>query len=274
MSKSKSKVLVNVHGAGKQMSDFYKEALTALTRILHTEPPCLPCWYADLSNIGSPVLSLGGRAATPKAQEFQDAFLNELKVQQQQAQREQAMRRTGRRRTTPTVTDTPGTGGALGIFDLPAFGLDAAADVTRYLFDARLRGQIQERLDDVLTDAAKKYKQTVLVSHSLGTVVAFDVLHERAKQYKISRFITMGSPLRKLVNLRQRSSDLGAINPDTVPFWRNLYDTTDAVADAIGPAFPGYAIEDVFVQVADLPIPSHDYWRNKQTLEMIAGWMS
>jgi hypothetical protein len=261
-----SRVLVNIHGAGKQMSDFYKEALTALTAILGTEPACLPCWYADLSNIGSPVRGASSREAI----EFRQAFMEQIAEHQLRLEKEKE-RKPGRKKAS-AATGTRG-GRTRGLGTLPAMAADVAMDVARYLFDAQLQQEVKQRLFDVLENATRNYDETILVSHSLGTVVALDVLHDRADRYKVSRFVTMGSPLRKLVALARRSSDLGAINVTTVPFWRNLYDTTDLVADAIGPGFPDYLIEDVFIQVADLPIPSHDYWRNRQVLNMIAGWL-
>jgi hypothetical protein len=248
-----SKVLVNIHGAGKQMSDFYVEALNALTAILGDEPACLPCWYADLSNIGVPVFGVDDADLSPEALEFRAAFERELGERRQEIE-----------------AQMPPTEAEFGLTDAAFLIADPVADVTRYLFDHDVQKAIKQRLSDVLEKATQDYDETILVSHSLGTVVAFDVLREGAERYQISRFFTMGSPLRKLVRLRQRSSDLGAISGTTVPFWRNLYDTTDAVADAIGPAFPDYPIQDVFIQVATAPVPSHDYWRNEQVLDMIA----
>ncbi len=157
--------------------------------------------------------------------------------------------------------------------DLPIAALDTVTAVIRYLFDDQLQKAIKQRRIDVLDSAKKDYVEIILVSHSLGTVVAFDVPRDCAGSYPIRRFVTMGSPLRKLHVTGCHPIDLGAITAQTVPFWRNVYDTSDLVADATGPAFPGYLVEDVFVQVGDLPLPSHDYWRNRQVLNMIAGWL-
>ncbi len=272
-----SKVLVNVHGAGKQMSDFYKEALAELTLILGSEPACLPCWYADLSNVGSAVRAY--RRPSPRENKVREALLEEICQRQRELQRAPLSKRSPRRTTVragsmSARTVRPSTRRATrSLMDMPAMVTDVIADVVRYLFDSRLQKAIKQRLNAVLVKAAEGYDETILVSHSLGTVASFDVLRDAADRYNITRFVTMGSPLRKLATVGCHSMNLGAISRDTVPFWRNLYDTTDLVADAIGPAFPGYPIEDVFIQVADAPIPSHDYWRNRQVLEMIAGWL-
>lgn len=247
------RVMVNVHGAGKQMSNFYAEGLKALTRLLGAEPAMRPCWYADLSNIGSAVFGVG-EDLPPEADEFRTALRQEIREQKKAVE--------------------AGQEAEFGLIDAAAaIAADLVADVTRYVFDPDLASAIQARLHDVLAKASVEADDIVLVSHSLGTVVAFDALHDAASRYKVSKFFTMGSPLLKLVHLRRRSSDLGQISPATVPLWRNLYDTTDPVADAIGPGFPGYPIQDVFIQVADAPVPSHDYWRNPQVLAMLAETM-
>ncbi|MSP13387.1 MAG: hypothetical protein EXR62_10585 [Chloroflexi bacterium] len=248
-----SKVLVNIHGAGKEMSDFYVEGLKALTAILGAAPACLPCWYANLSNIGSAVFGIEDPGAPSEATEFRNQLWQEINTSRQEIEAE----------ADPTQVD-------FGLVDSAAIIADLVTDVMGYVFDSRLQADIQQLLKDILAKATADYDETILVSHSLGTVVAFDVLRQNADRYKISKFITMGSPLRKLVRLGRRSSGLGAINHSTVPLWRNLYDTTDPVANPIGPAFPGYPIEDVFIDVATAPLPSHDYWRNSQVLQMIA----
>ncbi|OGO41379.1 MAG: hypothetical protein A2Z04_07380 [Chloroflexi bacterium RBG_16_57_9] len=248
-----SKAFVNIHGGGKFMSDFYISQVQALTNILGSQPTCLSCWYGDLSDVGPKVRDLGPEWS-PEAQEFRAAFEQEL-----QQHLRQSMERP---------ESTPAT--SRGLADFAYSAADVVNDVARYLFDTRLQQEIQKRLMDVLEKATQDYDETILVSHSLGTVISFDVLRAGANRYKISKFLTLGCPLRKLVRTGIRSADLGAINRTTVPFWRNVYDTTDPVADAIGPAFPGYPIEDMFVNNATLPISSHDYWGNPQVLEMIA----
>lgn len=257
-----TRVLVNIHGAGKTMSDFYKEALAALAQLLGQEPPCLPCWYGDLANVGSRVLG-NDEPLEPGAQEFREQLERELaRTLAERAEQERAARRA---RGEPTF-------GTLGLVDLGEMGADVVADVVRYLFDSGLRGQVQSRLRASLEQAAVEYDETILVSHSLGTVVAFDVLHDAGQQFRVSRWVTMGSPLKKLVTLGRRSGEVGQITAETVPFWRNVYDTHDLVADAIGPSFPAFLIEDVYVHVGDTPLAAHDYWRNPQVLGMIASW--
>jgi hypothetical protein len=56
-----------------------------------------------------------------------------------------------------------------------------------------VKDEIQKRLVRVL-DKYKKY-DIMLISHSMGSIVAFDVLWERADKLNIETFITIGSPL-------------------------------------------------------------------------------
>ncbi len=250
-----SKVLVNIHGAGKEMSNFYVEGLNALTKIMGSQPACLPCWYADLSNIGGPVSLSKAKPLSPKARKFRADFTEQIRKRRVAVQRKHPNR-------LPT-----------GPIDDALLAADVIADVTRYLFDADLQRAVRKRLIDVLNKAKQSADETILVSHSLGTVVSFDVLHDGAQNYNVTDFVTMGSPLHKLVNVGVRSSDVGAIRRKTVRRWRNIYDTTDAVADPIRPAFTSYGIKDIFVNIADDPIPSHDYWRNDKVLKMLADML-
>jgi len=85
-------------------------------------------------------------------------------------------------------------------------------------------------------------------------------------------WFTTGSPIAKLRAVRRYDDDLGAITAQTVARWYNLYDTTDWIADPLGPAFPkpGYRLHDIFVNVAFDPISSHDYFNNRETIQMFA----
>lgn len=121
----------------------------------------------------------------------------------------------------------------------------------------------------------QQFDDIVLVSHSLGTLVAFDVLHDCADAInRISYWVTMGCPLAKVQRLGKRG-DLGHIGYQTIRRWYNIYDTTDIVANALGPLFPSmnYFLYDIFVDVAKDPLPAHDYMTNPETLDILAAIM-
>ncbi len=275
-----SNVVVFVHGAGKQMSNYYKEPLAAITKILGAEPPAVPVYYADITNIGSPV----GIAATPAKKSSRG--------------KKSTTRRRKPRASSTTVPDSPQvtqfkmafamqvqadlnalppSERTTALFSIPGQMIAELlatdlSEIARYLFNSDTFNKIQKRMREGLDQAAKQGDSIVIASHSLGTVVAFDALHAVASEYKIDRFYTLGSPLAKLRRLGLRAPDLGTI-PQCVNEWLNLYDTTDAVANALGPAFPlpGYRLRDIFVDVAQAPIPSHDYFGNPETLKEIAS---
>ncbi|MBI5878283.1 MAG: hypothetical protein HZB53_11590 [Chloroflexi bacterium] len=249
------KVLVDIHGAGKQMSNFHDEARAALSKIMGATPVSVPAWYADLSNIGSPVYGDDDAGLAPGAVEFRREFRQAIRDQR-----------------AATDAAQPAAGAEYGFAENALFVADLVADVTRYLYDAGLQPKVQQRLIDALDKAAALGDAIVLVSHSLGTVVAYDVLRQGASRWKVAEFITMGSPLWKVVKAGgARAADTGQIAVPAVPRWRNFYDTSDPVANAIGPAFPGYRVEDVYFEIAREPVASHDYWHNAEVLTTLAA---
>ena len=150
-----------------------------------------------------------------------------------------------------------------------------ARQVWYYLTNDHVREVVQGRLKRSLEQAMQDYDDIVLVSHSLGTLVAFDILHDSADAInRISYWVTMGCPLAKVQRLGQRG-DLGHIGYQTIRRWYNIYDTTDIVANALGPLFPSmnYFVYDIFVDVAKDPLPAHDYMTNSETLDILAAIM-
>jgi subtilisin family serine protease len=101
-------------------------------------------------------------------------------------------------------------------------------DVAAYFFQARARAGIQERLRAEIRRTRDNF---VLVSHSLGTVVAFDILSERKSRPDCSLFVTMGSPLG-IQEVQDVLEDFGGelIIPPNVLAWHNFADRLDPVA--------------------------------------------
>ncbi|PKP10167.1 MAG: hypothetical protein CVU09_08550 [Bacteroidetes bacterium HGW-Bacteroidetes-4] len=107
--------------------------------------------------------------------------------------------------------------------------------------------QIRERLIKVL----EKYKNhdIMLVSHSMGTIIAYDVLSYLAPDIKIHTFVTMGSPLGLPVVLakiaaeqrRRNITPVQIITPENITHvWYNFSDILDKVAFK-------YRLNDVFL---------------------------
>ena len=99
---------------------------------------------------------------------------------------------------------------------------DFLRDVYLYISDRNTMREINAIVAAKLTD-----EPTVVVGHSLGTVVAYKVLLEQRAKLKLRRYITVGSPL----GIRTISSQLGVLQyPLADLIWYNAYDERDIVA--------------------------------------------
>lgn len=259
-------VILFVHGAGSQAPNYFKEPLNALTALLGSEPPHTAVYYADVMN---PAPKTRKTAAAHKKKKttratadgdeatyFKMAFA--MLVQGDFDSLPQSERHTA-------VFALPGQ----FLAELIANELNEMAG---YLFSSKTHEAIQQRMRDGLANAVELGDEIVIAAHSLGSIVAFDALHDLASPHRVSAFFTLGSPLSKLRRLNIRGPDFGAI-PDSVSEWFNLYDTTDPIANVLGPAFPSrpLRLRDVFVDVNTDPIRSHDYFRNPETLAELAA---
>lgn len=97
--------------------------------------------------------------------------------------------------------------------------------------------RIQKRLYETLKKNRKNH--VLLIAHSMGSIVAFDVLTSFSKQLNIDTFVTIGSPLglpiimaRYFAEQKQRNKGiLRPATPDCIwPSWYNLSDPEDRIA--------------------------------------------
>lgn len=246
--------LVLIHGAGKEPSDYYQGFITALEKAMGNPISYLPSWWSDLSNIG-PAVRGGGPdpVQSPEALAFRQAFLQELGL-------------ASAKKGSPKA----GMRAARSLGSTIILLADVANDVVRYLFDAEVRQMIQKRLIAKLEEARKRFSRTVLVSHSLGTVISYDVLRQEASAYNVRIWFTTGSPLAKLVKLHRCSPQVGEIALPPGIKWENFYDPSDVVASALRQAFKPYPIHDLRVENGSGIMQSHDYWRNPQVVRLVA----
>ncbi|RSM56712.1 hypothetical protein DMB66_33220 [Actinoplanes sp. ATCC 53533] len=93
--------------------------------------------------------------------------------------------------------------------------------VHRYLTDPEVKAKVDDRVAQAVDESCR-----VLIGHSLGSVVAYELLRQRPG-HRVELFVTMGSPL----GLRMVRSRLSAA-PLAVPAWVNLRDLRDPVACA------------------------------------------
>jgi hypothetical protein len=101
----------------------------------------------------------------------------------------------------------------------------ATRDVYRYLRNAGVRDVIEEGVRKALPEG----EECVVVSHSLGTVVAYNLLRREGQQHswRVPLLVTLGSPLGVTAIVRS----LRPIeHPPVVSNWFNAYDDRDVVA--------------------------------------------
>ncbi|MBF8193567.1 serine protease, partial [Nonomuraea sp. K274] len=99
------------------------------------------------------------------------------------------------------------------------------ADVAAYLDDEQVREAV---LDRVLRTMPRTGR-LVLVSHSLGTVVAMDLLPRLDPGVEVELLVTAGSPLG-MDSVHQRLLSGGPQRPDRVAHWFNAWCPVDPVA--------------------------------------------
>lgn len=104
---------------------------------------------------------------------------------------------------------------------LTASGLELVTrDVFLYLELDRIRDEVNAIVESAMSD-----EPTIVVGHSLGTVVAYDILRNR--QYDVPLFMTLGSPLG-INAIRRRLAPIKY--PIGVGTWKNYFDDRDIVA--------------------------------------------
>lgn len=121
----------------------------------------------------------------------------------------------------------------------------AAAEAYYFLFDKeyrradgqtfKVRRELRRRLLDSLKKASEQGEKIVLVTHSMGTMVAYDVLRNCSDCPPVDTLFTLGSPL----GLKEIEDQLVATGQKNVDFpaaklerWVNVYDPFDIVCGA------------------------------------------
>jgi hypothetical protein len=95
-------------------------------------------------------------------------------------------------------------------------------DVYLYCTQAGIQDAINHTVAKVLSE-----EPTVIVAHSLGTVVAYRILSTDMRNLKIPLLVTLGCPL----GVHAISNKLAPVHsPDPVGHWYNAFDTSDVVA--------------------------------------------
>lgn len=154
--------------------------------------------------------------------------------------------------------------------------LDYALDLPLYLGNAygrRIRGIVEK----TICQAAGQTGGVVVVGHSLGSVIARDVvakLLEKPTHPNIVALVTMGSPLDWVDAVRKKAKVGPKIPPMPLSLkWVNYYNTVDPVPlkrELPSRNFPG--VENVEIDVTtNKPLVAHSaYWENKQVVGQIS----
>jgi len=101
----------------------------------------------------------------------------------------------------------------------------ALAQATRYFTDEETRSYVQERVTQLIGPDTR-----VLVGHSLGSVVAYEVAHQLTQP--LSLLVTVGSPLGLRTIVYERLRPQPPSFPHQVSYWVNVADRDDLVAAA------------------------------------------
>ena len=104
-------------------------------------------------------------------------------------------------------------------------------DLDAYYGDTTIRQKMRSRLSALLE--SHKQHTIMLIAHSMGSVIAYDVLrtYDASADIKVAHLITIGSPLGlPLVAYNARKEFGAAQTPRSVLRWTNFSDPRDKVA--------------------------------------------
>jgi pimeloyl-ACP methyl ester carboxylesterase len=138
--------------------------------------------------------------------------------------------------------------------------------ILQYEFLSRTeRGKIQARLREAL-EAVASSPRTHLVAHSLGSVIAFDVLHGSkgaTPPLKVESFYTLGSPLNR--RMFKGHNGRPTAPPPGVSKWTNVYSPWDIIGSALSVGYPG--VRDRKIETPIYPIAAHTaYWTHTEVI--------
>lgn len=159
-----------------------------------------------------------------------------------------------------------------GIPNIYQIADDLRKYIASYVAGNEFRTAVQNVLHSKLTETEFLKMPAMLVAHSQGTVISYDVLRQAGGNYTHLRtWITMGSPLRKYyISLLKWGKERLGVPPALR--WVNLYDAKDIVGndlkDAVGWVSP--VPEDHEVNNRQNATGAHDHWGNPQVVKLVA----
>ena len=118
--------------------------------------------------------------------------------------------------------------------------------VGRYVGDEALRGAV---LRHVLAQLPSGAHDLVLIGHSLGSLIAIDLLDHLPDRFRVRRFLTLGSPAGSPVLHRNGNRMARRFPYSRVDDWTNVLDVRDVVTGGRGLASIFAAAQDVVVDI-------------------------
>jgi hypothetical protein len=132
------------------------------------------------------------------------------------------------------VSAIPVVGGLLNGLE----GLDQRiGEFVTYLVNPSVRAAVQQRFKDPLLTLAGSLDAISIISHSWGTVIAYDALLElqtTAPALRIADVFTLGCPLWLVQHYLQ---DATGRKPAAVARWTNIFARGDMIGSWVGPSF-------------------------------------
>lgn len=160
--------------------------------------------------------------------------------------------------------------------------LDLTLDLPLYLGESRGR-KIRQVVTEKIKEAMEKTDGVVLIGHSLGSVIAYDVVRENLRAnspLKIKTLITMGSPLKWVTNIRSAENDdvdsaYPAIQSLSGIRWINIYDKEDPIAlKSELPDTMFHDVENIPIESGNTFIDAHTcYWTQNEVAAIIRNAM-
>lgn len=162
-----------------------------------------------------------------------------------------------------------------------------APDLRRYKYDRATRDAVQERLSERLRAAYAGGRQIMLIAHSMGSIIAYDVLRDAGRTLpglRISHFVTVGSPLGLAAVKEVSVAPLRV--PECVARWSNIADPRDRVArwdtrlssdyreNSAGVVVTDHLVINGYVSPSGKPNPHkiYGYLRTPEISELIASF--
>ncbi|MEM9446670.1 MAG: hypothetical protein AAGA18_15110 [Verrucomicrobiota bacterium] len=141
-------------------------------------------------------------------------------------------------------------------------------DLSDYFSDPKRKSKVMQTLKDDLI--AHRDKEIFLVSHSMGSIIAYEVLREIGRDetlppIKVEHLVTLGSPLGYLfIKSKLLQSNHGKLRtPSCVNNWQNFSDPRDPVcfdvnlSNDYSPNSSNVAVKDVLIASDKNDDPHH-----------------